>query len=232
MKHFERYNIFIEYPKGGGKVNERLRELRKTLGLTQGEFSTKIGINRSSLANYEIGRNAPIDGIVLSICREFNVNERWLRAGEGEMFIPQKTFSLDEYAKKRDLSELELDIIKIYLELDVKTRQSVMEHFQLAFSKRASMELTQERQQQIEEKVKIYRRELEDKAKEMEEPSTTSTTNTFLDKIQEYQANAPAGMDLRIARSSDHAPAQWRERDASFAEKLKNAKRVTSMDDA
>ncbi len=67
-------------------MNERLKKLRKTLELTQQEFADRIGIKRNSYANYETGRNTPIDAIILSICREFNVNEEWLRTGEGEIF--------------------------------------------------------------------------------------------------------------------------------------------------
>ena len=69
-------------------MNERIKKLRRTLDLTQQEFADKIGIKRNSLANYETGRNTPIDAIVVSICREFNVNEEWLRNGTGEMFLP------------------------------------------------------------------------------------------------------------------------------------------------
>lgn len=68
-------------------MKERLKKLRRSLNLTQQEFADKIGIKRNSYANYEIGRNTPIDAITLSICREFNVNEEWLRTGEGDMFI-------------------------------------------------------------------------------------------------------------------------------------------------
>lgn len=68
-------------------MKDRLKTLRKTLKLTQEEFSKKIGIKRNTLANYEIGRNEPIDGIIFSICREFNVSEEWLRTGSGDMFI-------------------------------------------------------------------------------------------------------------------------------------------------
>ncbi len=68
-------------------MNERLKKLRKELDMTQQEFADRIGIKRNSLANYETGRNTPIDAIIVSICREFNVNENWLRTGEGEMFI-------------------------------------------------------------------------------------------------------------------------------------------------
>ena len=69
-------------------MNKRLKKLRKTLDLTQQEFAEKIGIKRNSFANYETGRNTPIDAIIVSICREFNVNEDWLRNGNGDMFLP------------------------------------------------------------------------------------------------------------------------------------------------
>lgn len=69
-------------------MNERIKELRKALGLTQQEFADRIGIKRNSFANYETGRNTPLDAIVISIIREFNVNEAWLRTGAGEMFVP------------------------------------------------------------------------------------------------------------------------------------------------
>ncbi|MGI5956236.1 MAG: helix-turn-helix domain-containing protein [Coprococcus sp.] len=73
--------------KGGEKMHERLRKLRKTLDLTQQEFAEKLGIKRSTMATYESGRNEPIDAVISLICREFNVNEEWLREGKGEMFI-------------------------------------------------------------------------------------------------------------------------------------------------
>lgn len=68
-------------------MNERLRDLRKNTGYTQEKFAEKIGIKRNTLANYETGRNEPIDAVIFSICREFNVNEDWLRTGQGDMFI-------------------------------------------------------------------------------------------------------------------------------------------------
>lgn len=70
-------------------MNERLKILRKTLKLTQQEFADKIHVSRGALAVYEVGRNQPIDAVVALICREFNVNEQWLRTGQGEMFVPQ-----------------------------------------------------------------------------------------------------------------------------------------------
>lgn len=75
-------------------MKDRIKKIRKSLDLTQQEFADRIGVKRNSYANYEIGRNIPIDAIILSICREFNVNETWLRTGEGEMFNKVKTMDI------------------------------------------------------------------------------------------------------------------------------------------
>ena len=69
-------------------MHERLKKLRKTLDLTQQEFADKIGSKRNTIANYEIKANIPSASVISLICREFNVNEEWLRDGIGEMFLP------------------------------------------------------------------------------------------------------------------------------------------------
>jgi len=68
-------------------LKDRIKKIRKELDLTQQEFADRIGVKRGGIANYEIGRNEPTDSVISLICREFNVNEDWLRTGEGEMFI-------------------------------------------------------------------------------------------------------------------------------------------------
>ncbi|WP_148355462.1 helix-turn-helix domain-containing protein, partial [Anaerotruncus colihominis] len=55
---------------------KRIKELRKALHFTQQEFADRIGIKRNTIANYETGRNDPIDAVISLICKEFNVNER------------------------------------------------------------------------------------------------------------------------------------------------------------
>lgn len=65
-------------------MHNRIKELRKHLGLNQTEFGAKIGVKQTTIAGYENGR-APLDTVISSICREFNVNENWLRTGEGAM---------------------------------------------------------------------------------------------------------------------------------------------------
>lgn len=68
-------------------MNGRIKELRKVLCLTQQEFSDKLKISRNSIASYETGKSNMGDAVINLICREFNVNENWLRTGEGQMFI-------------------------------------------------------------------------------------------------------------------------------------------------
>lgn len=67
-------------------MNERLKKIRKSLDLTQQAFADRIGIARGNIGAYEVGKNTPSDAVISLICREFNVNENWLRTGEGEMF--------------------------------------------------------------------------------------------------------------------------------------------------
>ena len=67
-------------------MNKRLKELRRELRLTQQEFADKLKVPRNTIAGYEVGKSNPSDAAVNNICREFNVNEEWLRTGEGEMF--------------------------------------------------------------------------------------------------------------------------------------------------
>ena len=69
-------------------MKERLKELRKALGLTQQEFADRLGISRGNIATYETRDGAPGSSVVNLICREFDVNGEWLRTGEGEMFTP------------------------------------------------------------------------------------------------------------------------------------------------
>lgn len=70
-------------------MKDRIKKLRKELDLTQQKLADRLGVQRNTIAMYEMGKNAPSEAIILSICREFNVNKEWLRDGTGEMFIKQ-----------------------------------------------------------------------------------------------------------------------------------------------
>ena len=74
-------------------MNDRIKELRKELGLSGEKFGEKIGVKKAAISKIESGVVGLSDSNILAICREFNVNEDWLRYGTGEMF---KDMTLDE----------------------------------------------------------------------------------------------------------------------------------------
>lgn len=115
-------------------MKERIRKLRKYLDLTQQEFADKIGMKRNTIANYETGRNDPSSSVVSLLCREFNVNEDWLRTGEGEMFI--KVPEDDEIASlvydlldpnDNKFYDVILETIRAYSELSPNSQKAVQE---------------------------------------------------------------------------------------------------------
>lgn len=67
--------------------NERVKEIRKTLGLTLEKFGERIGVTRGSMSNIENGNRNLTEQMTKSICREFSVDYMWLTTGEGEMFV-------------------------------------------------------------------------------------------------------------------------------------------------
>lgn len=67
-------------------MKNRIREVRKAAGLTQEEFGRRIGISRNTVATYENSAHMPMDAVVVSICREFDIREEWLRTGCGEPY--------------------------------------------------------------------------------------------------------------------------------------------------
>ena len=75
-------------------MNERILELRKSLNLSQTDFGEQIGMKTSSISDIENNRVQISDRTIIAICSKFNVNEEWLKTGNGNMFL--------EYDKKHD----------------------------------------------------------------------------------------------------------------------------------
>ena len=112
-------------------MHERIKKLRKTLDLTQQEFAEKLGIKRNTIAQYEIGRNIPIDAVIKSICREFGVSEEWLRDGIGEMFeeIPEEdVYSRAAAEALKNDDALAIEGMKLYYSLSPEARKAAEEH--------------------------------------------------------------------------------------------------------
>lgn len=77
---------------------ERVREIRKSLGLTLEKFGEKLGVKKNAISQIETGRNSLTDQMTKAICREFGVDYIFLTTGEGEMFVD----SDDDFTEKID----------------------------------------------------------------------------------------------------------------------------------
>ena len=75
-------------------MNNRIKKIRLDSNYTQQEFADKLKTSRNNIAGYELGNRKPSDAAINNICREFNVNEEWLRTGNGEPYIKLKTDNL------------------------------------------------------------------------------------------------------------------------------------------
>lgn len=69
-------------------MEDRIKKIRKYVGLKQSEFAERIGVKAATITSYETGLRVPSDAVIISICREFGVREEWLRTGEGDMLLP------------------------------------------------------------------------------------------------------------------------------------------------
>jgi transcriptional regulator with XRE-family HTH domain len=108
-------------------MNERIKKVRKSLELTQQEFAERIGMKRNSIALIENGRNTS-DQTVFAICREFNVNEEWLRTGAGEMFKAAPSSALDALAEEYGLSESAYVMVEKFINLKPDAQEAIFDY--------------------------------------------------------------------------------------------------------
>lgn len=106
-------------------MNERLKQLRKALKLNQVDFGAKLSLTGSAISRYESGVNAMADNIVLLICREFDVNEEWLRYGTGSMFSQKNMDLIEQLSDKYDLGLYGRQLLETYLELSDSDKRAV-----------------------------------------------------------------------------------------------------------
>lgn len=181
-------------------MNERIKILRKALGLTLEKFGERIGIKKNSLSQIENGKNNVTEQLFKSICREFNVNENWLRNGEGEMFLQSDRKSEINKLTQQLLSEesdsfknrfinmlanLSVDewkllekVAKELLEIpSVDEEPNGQLCFELDNFSQKQENTAPKTNNVIEEKVEAYRKELEAESKGVDESSVSQTGN-------------------------------------------------------
>ena len=105
-------------------MNQRVKEVRKALGLSGEKFGESLGLTKMAVSKMETGRVGVSESNVKLICLAYNVNETWLRTGEGQMFNQEDEFLFD-IKKQYKLNDFQVDLIKTYLELDDKDKASI-----------------------------------------------------------------------------------------------------------
>lgn len=114
---------------------ERVREIRKELGLTLEKFGEKLGVKKNAISQLENGRNALTDQMVKAICREYNVNYDYLMNGEGEMFDDLPQTVLDELCVQYDLDDLDRTLVEMYIEMPEQVRDYLKQEIRKRFLK-------------------------------------------------------------------------------------------------
>lgn len=115
-------------------INERIREVREYLKLSRNDFGERLGMSGDSINNLERGRVVIKDFIIKLISQEFNVDENWLRTGEGSMFtleLDEDTVLVEQLLNEYDnplfseIKSLVFNIMKVYNQLDPKSKQVI-----------------------------------------------------------------------------------------------------------
>lgn len=110
-------------------MKDRLKMLRKDLGMTQEKFAERLKMKRNTIATYEIGRNEPIDAVISLICKEFNVNDKWLRTGEGNMYNKPKDDVAEAVSdlleKDNPLNRIIINILSAYRQMDDASQKAL-----------------------------------------------------------------------------------------------------------
>lgn len=160
-------------------IGERIKFLRTEKGITQSELAKTLNIARSTLSQYESNQRTPSDDMKLKLSSIFNVSIDYLlgltdipytqktgrtnRKTSDEQLLETKptTVSFEEYLKKYNVSDSELDMIKAYLALPYEARKSLVEFF-----KALPSSFDKKEKDHIEEELEAYRAELEAEEKE------------------------------------------------------------------
>lgn len=112
---------------------ERIKELRKCLGLSQDAFGERLGVTGAAVSRIEKGERGLTEQMALSICREFRVNYLWLMEGKGDMFFGTPESVVDELAEDYKLDDIDKKIIEKYLELSEEQRAVIKGYLKSVF---------------------------------------------------------------------------------------------------
>ena len=109
------------------EINKNLLQLRKSIKLNQTEFGCKLGVSRSVIQNLEGNKTSPSNEFIDLVCRIYSVNKEWLETGTGDMLLDTETAEMKHLSTKYNLSDIESQILKNYLDMDNDKRKILTE---------------------------------------------------------------------------------------------------------
>lgn len=123
-------------------INERVKYLRKEyFGLSQKEFAEELGMKQTSVSTFEKNGATVTEPTIKAILLKYPmVNEEWIRTGKEPMILENSKISLDDYARSQGADDLDLKIIKLYLELKPEIRHAVVKHFMTGLSEKINFD--------------------------------------------------------------------------------------------
>ncbi len=111
-------------------INDRVREVRNALTLTQKDFGQRLAIAQSYLTNIETGKREVTEKIQKLVCLQFNVNEDWLRDGQGEMFRQDTASVVEQLTREYSLDAIDRAIVEGFLQLDHAQRAVIKKYIE------------------------------------------------------------------------------------------------------
>lgn len=119
-------------------MNKRVKELRKTLGLTLEKFGEKLGVGKNAISRIETGKSNLTDQMLTAICNVNwdgkYVNKDWLRGNSDKMFRSDSGDNLKSLAEKYRMTDMEYNFLKEYLKLEPSIRETFFEALNKIFS--------------------------------------------------------------------------------------------------
>lgn len=110
------------------EINDRIKQVRKSKGLTMEQFGSRIGLGKSAVNKIEKGINGTTDQTVQSICREFGVSEVWLRTGDGPMLDDTSGSILDRLVAEYHLNDRKRAILTAFLKLSPADQDAILRY--------------------------------------------------------------------------------------------------------
>lgn len=107
-------------------MNDKLREIRKKLEMTQKEFGQSLGVSRDTYASYESGRVIPSETFLQLLSKTYNVNYEWLTDNKGDMFITKPNDIIDSLVQEYGFGNVEKAILTEYIALDDDGKKTLM----------------------------------------------------------------------------------------------------------